>query len=92
MTFKSFSDSPKVFTFIYDFSDAESAHIASHAVMGYMLGTYSTPILENTVEAKGRLVIEYAEDKDISEVLKRICEGFKRYTTSSGISVTEIAI
>lgn len=50
MTLKSFSDSPQVFTFIYDFSDFETAEVASNAVLGYMIGTYHAPVIEATIQ------------------------------------------
>ena len=40
MTQKTFSDTPKIFTFTYDFKDFDTAQVAGHAIMGYMTGTY----------------------------------------------------
>ncbi len=84
MTLKTFSDKPQTFTFTYDFSDIDTAKVASNAVFGYMFGTYHAPVIEATIEGKGQLVLEYAEDKKLSKIFKRICEGFKDYYTHQG--------
>ena len=50
-----------------------------------MHGTYEQPVIEATYhddEQSGyanQLVLEYAEDKQISKVFKRICDSFKDY-------------
>ncbi|HEL2220690.1 hypothetical protein ACTGJ2_10390 [Streptococcus suis] len=79
MTLKTFSDKPQTFTFTYDFEDIDTAKVASIAVFGYMFGTYHTPVIEATIKGKGQLVLEYAEDKKLSKIFKRICDGFKDY-------------
>lgn len=90
MTLKRLSDSPQVFRFTYDFPDFETAHIASYTVLGYIAGTYNTPILENTINPDGRLVTEYVEDENINDILKRICEVFTNYNPQAGEVVAEI--
>lgn len=77
MTFKTFSDQPKSFTFTYTFQDHQAAQEAGHAIMGYMLGTYAQPVVETTTEGTGQLIVTYAEDKKLNKVFKRICDGFK---------------
>ncbi|NQK67444.1 hypothetical protein HO483_04140 [Streptococcus suis] len=79
MTLKTISDKPQTFTFTYDFEDIDTAKVASNAVFGYMFGTYYTPVIEATIKGKGQLVLEYAEDKKLSKIFKRICDGFKDY-------------
>lgn len=79
MTLKTFSDKPQTFTFTYDFEDIDTAKVASNAVFGYMFGTYHTPVIEATIKGKGQLVLECAEDKKLSKIFKRICDGFKDY-------------
>ncbi|HEM4694925.1 MULTISPECIES: hypothetical protein [Streptococcus] len=84
MTLKTFSDKPQTFTFTYDFEDIDTAKVASNAVFGYMFGTYHAPVIEATIKGKGQLVLEYAEDKKLSKIFKRICDGFKDYYTHQG--------
>lgn len=84
MTLKTISDKPKTFTFTYDFEDIDTAKVASNAVFGYMFGTYHAPIIEATIKGKGQLVLEYAEDKKLSKIFKKICDGFKDYYTHQG--------
>lgn len=91
MTFKTFSDTPKTFTFTYDFKDIDTAKVASHAVFGYMNGTYHAPVVEATIKGDGQLVIEYAEDKKLNKIFKRICDSFKDYY-SDPEAETDIAI
>ncbi|MFS5094645.1 hypothetical protein SS593_06470 [Streptococcus agalactiae] len=79
MTLKTFSDTAQTFTFTYDFEDIDTAKVASHAVLGYMTGTYHAPVIEVTIKGKGQLVLEYVEDKKLSKVFKRICDSFKDY-------------
>lgn len=79
MTLKTISDKPQTFTFTYDFEDIDTAKVASNAVFGYMFGTYHAPVIEATIKGKGQLVLEYAEDKKLSKIFKRICDGFKDY-------------
>lgn len=82
MTFKTISDTPQTFTFTYDFSDIDTARVASHAVLGYMTGTYHAPALDATIIGGGQLVLEYAEDSNLNKIFKRICDGFKDYYTN----------
>lgn len=79
MTLKTFSDTAQTFTFTYDFEDIDTAKVTSHAVLGYMTGTYHAPVIEATIKGKGQLVLEYVEDKKLNKVFKRICDGFKDY-------------
>ncbi|RRA60730.1 hypothetical protein D5F83_00440 [Streptococcus agalactiae] len=79
MTLKTISDKPQTFTFTYDFEDIDTTKVASNAVFGYMFGTYHAPVIEATIKGKGQLVLEYAEDKKLSKVFKRICDSFKDY-------------
>ncbi|QQC49950.1 hypothetical protein [Streptococcus dysgalactiae] len=79
MTLKTFSDTAQTFTFTYDFEDIDTARVASNAVFGYMFGTYHAPVIEATIKGKGQLMLEYAEDKELSKIFKRICDGFKDY-------------
>ncbi|HFI0162615.1 TPA: hypothetical protein ACGORW_000395 [Streptococcus suis] len=79
MTLKTISDTPNTFTFTYDFEDIDTAKVASNAVFGYMFGTYHAPVIEATIKEKGQLVLEYAEDKKLSKIFERICDGFKDY-------------
>lgn len=84
MTLKTISDKPQTFTFTYDFEDIDTTKVASNAVFGYMFGTYHAPVIEATIKGKGQLVLEYAEDKKLSKIFKRICDGFKDYYTHQG--------
>ena len=84
MTLKTISDKPQTFTFTYDFEDIDTAKVASNAVFGYMFGTYHAPVIEATIKGKGQLVLEYAEDKKLSKIFKKICDGFKDYYTHQG--------
>lgn len=84
MTLKTISDKPQTFTFTYDFEDIDTAKVASNAVFGYMFGTYHAPVIEATIKDKGQLVLEYAEDKKLSKIFKKICDGFKDYYTHQG--------
>lgn len=79
MTFKTISDKPQTFTFTYDFSDIDTAQVASHAVLGYMTGTYHAPVIDSTINGTGQLVLEYVEDSNLNKIFKRICDGFKDY-------------
>lgn len=76
---RTFSDTPKTFTFHYTFKDFDTAQVACHAILGYMTGTYHAPVIGVTIKGKGQLVLEYVEDKKLSKVFKRICDSFKDY-------------
>lgn len=82
MTLKTFSDNAKSFTFTYDFSDVDTAQVASHAIFGYMNGTYHAPVIEATIQGKGQLVLKYVEDSNLNKIFKRICDSFKDYYTN----------
>lgn len=82
MTFKTISDKPQTFTFTYDFSDIDTAQVASHAVLGYMTGTYHAPAIDSTIKGGGQLVLEYAEDSNLNDIFKHICDSFKDYYTA----------
>lgn len=90
MTLKRLSDSPQVFTFTYDFPDFDTAKVASHAVMGYMAGTYHAPVIEATIKGDGQLVLEYVEDNNLIKIFNRICEAFTNYNPQAGEAVVEI--
>lgn len=77
MTLKTFSDKAKTFTFTYEFKDLDTAMVAGHALLGYMIGTYDVPSISITYKDKGTLVAEYVEDKKLNYIFKRICEGFE---------------
>ncbi|HFH6754240.1 TPA: hypothetical protein ACGMA4_001835 [Streptococcus agalactiae] len=76
---RTFSDTPKTFTFHYTFKDFDTAQVACHAILRYMTGTYHAPVIGVTIKGKGQLVLEYVEDKKLSKVFKRICDSFKDY-------------
>lgn len=76
---RTFSDTPKTFTFHYTFKDFDTAQVACHAILGYMTRTYHAPVIGVTIKGKGQLVLEYVEDKKLSKVFKRICDSFKDY-------------
>lgn len=76
---RTFSDTPKTFTFHYTFKDFDTAQVACHAILGYMTWTYHAPVIGVTIKGKGQLVLEYVEDKKLSKVFKRICDSFKDY-------------
>ncbi|HEN2528249.1 TPA: hypothetical protein ACI0WM_002168 [Streptococcus agalactiae] len=76
---RTFSDTPKTFTFHYTFKDFDTAQVACHAILGYMTGTYHGRVIGVTIKGKGQLVLEYVEDKKLSKVFKRICDSFKDY-------------
>ncbi len=85
MTFKTISDEPKTFTFNYTFKDFDTAQVACHAIFGYMVGTYDTPVIEATYHNDNeggyanQLALEYAEDTNLNKIFKRICDSFKNY-------------
>ncbi|HEM3466204.1 hypothetical protein V9Z56_00270 [Streptococcus suis] len=85
MTYKTFSDTPNTFTFNYTFKDFDTAQVASHALMGYMTGTYDQPVIEVGYHNDGQggvhnqLAVEYVEDDDLIKVFQRICDSFKDY-------------
>lgn len=90
MTLKTFSDKPKTFTFTYDFSDIDTAKVASNAIFGYMFGTYYIPVVETSIKNEGQLVVEYAEDRKLNKVFKKICDSFKDYyNTPEGSDTVE---
>lgn len=82
---RTFSDTPKTFTFHYTFKDFDTAQVACHAILGYMTGTYKQPVIDATYHNDNggghanQLVLEYAEDRKLSKVFKRICDSFKDY-------------
>lgn len=65
--------------------DFDTAQVACHAILGYMTGTYEQPVIEATYHNDdqgghaNQLVLEYAEDRKLSKVFKRICDSFKDY-------------
>ncbi|ANP30259.1 TPA: hypothetical protein VPE51_001163 [Streptococcus pyogenes] len=82
---RTFSDTPKTFTFHYTFKDFDTAQVACHAILGYMTGTYEQPVIDATYhndDQGGRanqLVLKYVEDRKLNKVFKRICDSFKDY-------------
>lgn len=84
-TMKTLSDTPKTFTFHYTFKDFDTAQVACHAILGYMTGTYKQPVIDATYRNDNggghanQLALEYAEDRKLSKVFKRICDSFKDY-------------
>ncbi|HFU4489566.1 TPA: hypothetical protein ACGPBC_001573 [Streptococcus suis] len=85
MTLKTFSDTPKAFTFHYTFKDFDTAQVAGHALMGYMTGTFDQPAIEVSYHNDGQgghanqLAVEYVADAELTEVFERICGSFKDY-------------
>lgn len=82
---RTFSDTPKTFTFHYTFKDFDTAQVACHAILGYMTGTYEQPVIDATYHNDdqgghaNQLVLKYVEDRKLSKVFKRICDSFKDY-------------
>lgn len=82
---RTFSDTPKTFTFHYTFKDFDTAQVACHAILGYMTGSYEQPVIDATYHNDdqgghaNQLVLEYAEDRKLNKVFKRICDSFKDY-------------
>ena len=83
MTFKSFTDNAKSFTFKYEFETMDHAKVSSTAILGYMVGTYEQPTIDITIggnEANNTftMVVKYVEDKDLTKVFNRICESYSK--------------
>lgn len=82
---RTFSDTPKTFTFHYTFKDFDTAQVACHAILGYMTGTYEQPVIDATYHNDdqgghaNQLVLKYVEDRKLSKVFKRICDSFEDY-------------
>ena len=85
MTFQTFSDTPNTFKFKYTFKDFDTAQVAGHALIGYMIGTFEQPVIDVSYRNDGQggyanqLTVEYVVDDELVEVFKRICDGFKDY-------------
>lgn len=85
MTFQTFSDTPNTFKFNYTFKDFDTAQVAGHALIGYMIGTFDQPVIDVSYRNDGQggyanqLTVEYVVDDELVEVFKRICDGFKDY-------------
>ena len=85
MTFQTFSDTPNTFKFNYTFKDFDTAQVAGHALIGYMIGTFDQPVIDVSYRNDERggyanqLTVEYVVDDELVEVFKRICDGFKDY-------------
>ncbi len=85
MTYKTFSDTPNTFTFNYTFKDFDTAQVAGHALIGYMIGTFDQPVIDVSYRNDERggyanqLTVEYVVDDELVEVFNRICDGFKDY-------------
>ncbi|HER8065404.1 TPA: hypothetical protein VMJ63_000809 [Streptococcus pyogenes] len=86
---RTFSDTPKTFTFHYTFKNFDTAQVACHAILGYMTGTYEQPVIDATYHNDdqgghaNQLVLKYAEDRKLNKVFKRICDSFKDYYNQS---------
>lgn len=85
MTFKSFTDNAKSFTFKHEFETMDHANVTSTAILGYMVGTYEQPTVKTTIsknEANNAytLVIEYVADSNLSEPFNRVCDSFEGYS------------
>ncbi|HEP2750741.1 TPA: hypothetical protein VCH85_000918 [Streptococcus pyogenes] len=82
---RTFSDTPKTFTFHYTFKDFDTAQVACHAILGYMTGTYEQPVIDATYHNDdqgghaNQLVLKYVEDRKLNKVFKRIYDSFKDY-------------
>ncbi|HGK8470318.1 phage protein [Streptococcus pyogenes] len=87
---RTFSDTPKTFTFHYTFKDFDTAQVACHTILGYMTGTYEQPVIDATYHNDdqgghaNQLVLKYAEDRKLNKVFKRICDSFKDYYNQPG--------
>lgn len=85
MTYKTFSDTPNVFTFNYTFKDFDTAQVAGHALIGYITGTYEQPAIEVSYHNDEQggfancLAVEYIADTELTETFQRICDSFKDY-------------
>ena len=85
MTFQTFSDTPNTFKFKYTFKDFDTAQVAGHALIGYMIGTFEQPVIDVSYRNDERggyanqLTVEYVVDDELVKVFKRICDGFKDY-------------
>ncbi|MFZ2713590.1 MAG: hypothetical protein WAX68_00495 [Streptococcus suis] len=85
MTFQTFSDTPNIFKFNYTFKDFDTAQVAGHALIGYMIGTFDQPVIDVSYRNDERggyanqLTVEYVVDDELVEVFNRICDGFKDY-------------
>ena len=85
MTFQTFSDTPNIFKFNYTFKDFDTAQVAGHALIGYMIGTFDQPVIDVSYRNDERggyanqLTVEYVVDDELVKVFKRICDGFKDY-------------
>lgn len=85
MTFQTFSDTPNTFKFNYTFKDFDTAQVAGHALIGYMIGTFDQPVIDVSYRNDERggyanqLTVEYVVDDELVKVFKRICDGFKDY-------------
>ena len=85
MKFKIFSDNAKSFTFKHDFETMDHAKATNTAILGYIAGTYEQAAVKTTISKKEAnnaytLLIEYVEDKDLTEVFNRICKSFESYS------------
>ena len=85
MTFKSFTDNAKSFTFKHEFETMDHANVTSTAILGYMVGTYEQPTIDITIggnEANNTftLVAKYVSDSNLSEPFNRICDSFESYS------------
>ncbi|VGQ65073.1 phage protein [Streptococcus pyogenes] len=82
---RTFSDTPKQFMFTYQCKDYDTARVTSTAILGYITGTYEQPVIDATYHNDdqgghaNQLVLEYAEDRKLNKVFKRICDSFKDY-------------
>ena len=85
MTLKKHSDNARSFTFKHEFETMDHAQTVSTAILGYMVGTYEQPTIENTIsknEANNTftLVAKYVSDSNLSEPFNRVCDSFEGYS------------
>lgn len=78
MKFKTFKDDANSYKFNYTFIDTETAQVAGHAVLGFMLGTFYTPAVELNY-AGNTLEVKYLADGSLNKNFKKICDSFKDY-------------
>lgn len=85
----------KEFNFTYDFKTEETAHIASEALIGYLLGTHfrvNAKVDFLCVEKDSsitRLSLKYVSVNDLSSILNRICNFYDEYRTGLNLDFDE---
>ena len=85
----------KEFNFTYDFKTEEIAHIASEALIGYLLGTHfrvNVKVDFLCVEkdySLTRLLLKYVSETDLSSILNRICNFYDEYRSELKLDFDE---